>query len=186
MDLTYIKEDHDTPFLVSMGRSSSGRCVAHMIFSGAPRIQVVHRADLQQSIMRACNQFSQSITFKLAHTVIEVAYAPAGQCSRFLVRRDAATGNEGEKEQVWLEADVLVGADGIRSVARRDMLRLRGDEDHGQHHVSRSRSLLRPGPFSSCRYRPSCLPHSSHPRSDATRSRAGGPAGWQDDAPMDR
>lgn len=96
-------------------------------------IQVVHRADLQSGIIRACNEYPDAIHFKLAHTVLNVEYARAGQPTRFLIRRPARSGQGGEKEDLWLEADVVVGADGIRSVARRDMLRLRGEGDHSEN-----------------------------------------------------
>lgn len=120
MDLSYIQKEHDTPFLV------------------------VHRSDLQKSIIDRCHDYPDTIKFKLDHTVVQVQYGEAtGDRTRFLIRRAASndTGGHGiengnskdaEKEEVWFEADVVIGADGIRSVARRDMLKLHGEDDHGE------------------------------------------------------
>lgn len=42
----------------------------------------------------------------------------------------AKTFGEGEGEEEWVEADVVIAGDGVRSVARRDMLKVHGEEDH--------------------------------------------------------
>lgn len=78
---------------------------------------------------------------------MEVDYTPSPEGkTRFKVKRNVAPPTDPEstkaaaasdakeqnlnREEVWLEADLVIAADGIRSVARRDMLKKLGEEDH--------------------------------------------------------
>jgi salicylate hydroxylase len=110
---------------------------------------VVHRKDLQKAIVDGCYKHP-SIKFRMGHTILRVDY----EKNRVLVKdntkmsssqtekaEQAQTKNEsvgaeskavGEEGAEWFEADVILGADGVRSVARRDMLKLEGEEDHSE------------------------------------------------------
>ncbi len=91
----------------------------------------------------------------MAHAVVRVDY----DNNRVLVKDNSKVSSsqiaEAEKEQSksdavgeeakvekeegeWFQADVILGADGVKSVTRRDMLRLEGEEDHSESLRSRS------------------------------------------------
>jgi 2-polyprenyl-6-methoxyphenol hydroxylase-like FAD-dependent oxidoreductase len=93
---------------------------------------------MQGALLSGCERHP-AIQFFLGTTVLQVDYTPTSEGkTRFLIKRgkNAKQGldtvNEVEdKEQVWLEADVIVAADGIRSTARKCMLALEEEEDKG-------------------------------------------------------
>lgn len=107
----------------------------------------MHRRDLQGALQRGVDSLPDQIKFQLHTALVEVDYTPTPEGkTRFKVKRNvapptdpesvkaAADGKAGEqqldREEVWLEADLVIAADGIRSVARRDMLKKLGKEDH--------------------------------------------------------
>jgi hypothetical protein len=46
-----------------------------------------------------------------------------------------------DREEVWLEADLVIAADGIRSVARRGMLKKLGEEDHSKYRTRLGKTI---------------------------------------------
>lgn len=109
--------------------------------------QVVHRRDLQGALQRGVDSLPEQIKYQLHTALVEVDYNPTSDGkTRFKVKRNIAPPTDPEsvkaavngkaeeqqldREEVWLEADLLIAADGIRSVARRDMLKKLGEEDH--------------------------------------------------------
>ncbi|KAJ9126276.1 hypothetical protein QFC24_002007 [Naganishia onofrii] len=123
VDLDYLQKDFGYPFLV------------------------VHRRDLQGAILKGCQSLPDQIKFQLHTALLEVDYTPTPEGkTRFKVKRNVAPPTDPEsvktsaeqkaqeedldREEVWLEADLVIAADGIRSVARRGMLKKLGEEDH--------------------------------------------------------
>lgn len=98
--------------------ATSGESVARMPLTGAYRERfgnpyaVVHRADLYQPLLDACLA-ADGITLRAAHSVI-----------RYEQTADAVTAVTDTGQM--LTGDVLIGADGIRSAVRRQMI---GDGD---------------------------------------------------------
>ena len=110
----------------------------------------MHRRDLQGALQRGVDSLPDQIKFQLHTALVEVDYTPTPEGkTRFKVKRNvapptdpesakAAAGGKAEeqqldREEVWLEADLVIAADGIRSVARRDMLKKLGEEDHSMY-----------------------------------------------------
>lgn len=60
-----------------------------------------------------------------------------GSKEGFLPKSAAAGKEEAESgEEEWMEADVVIAGDGVRSIARRDMLKIHGEEDHSKSTVT--------------------------------------------------
>jgi 2-polyprenyl-6-methoxyphenol hydroxylase-like FAD-dependent oxidoreductase len=102
---------------------------------------------LQGAIQKGVEELPERIKLELHTALIEVDYVPTAEGkTRFRVKRNVAPPTDPEsvkdkvasnatiqqldREEVWLEADLVIAADGIRSVARRDMLKKLGEEDH--------------------------------------------------------
>lgn len=110
----------------------------------------MHRRDLQGAILKGCQSVPDQVKFQLHTALLEVDYTPTPQGkTRFKVKRNVAPPTDPEsvkasaaesareedldREEVWLEADLVIAADGIRSVARRGMLKKLGEEDHSMY-----------------------------------------------------
>lgn len=144
VELDYLEKEFGYPFLV--GRLHSA-LQADLALTQESLRQVVHRRDLQGAIQKGVESLPDQIKFQLHTALVEVDYTPTPEGkTRFKVKRNvapptdpdsvkAAANGKAEAEQldreeVWLEADLVIAADGIRSVARRDMLKKLGEEDH--------------------------------------------------------
>lgn len=116
----------------------------------------MHRRDLQGALQRGVDSLPDQIKFQLHTALVEVDYTPTPEGkTRFKVKRNVAPPTDPEsvkaaangkaeeqqldREEVWLEADLVIAADGIRSVARRDMLKKLGEEDHSMCRVCSAR-----------------------------------------------
>jgi salicylate hydroxylase len=91
---------------------------------GAP-LWVAHRADLQTALLKAAQK--AGIDVQTGHHVDVVDFGTVGV---YPVRRPRYKVNEGE----WLDADVIICADGVKSRIRRDMMKAHGktDDDSAQ------------------------------------------------------
>ena len=91
---------------------------------GAPLL-VVHRADLQMVLLQAARK--AGIDVQTSHHVDVVDFGSDGTTDICPVRRPRYKVNDGE----WVEADVIICADGIKSRIRRDMMKIHGQTDYG-------------------------------------------------------
>jgi salicylate hydroxylase len=91
---------------------------------GAPLL-VVHRADLQKALLKAARR--ADIDVQTGHHVDVVDFGSGGIIDVYPVRRPRYKVNEGD----WLEADVIICADGIKSHIRREMLKIHGQIEDG-------------------------------------------------------
>jgi 2-polyprenyl-6-methoxyphenol hydroxylase-like FAD-dependent oxidoreductase len=99
---------------------------------GAP-LWVVHRADLQRTLLEHAEHLGA-----IVHTharVDRVDFAVSDDPEVFGDERVGApqlrVRHRGEAEGAWIEADVVIAADGIRSETRRAMMEIHGAEDYG-------------------------------------------------------
>jgi salicylate hydroxylase len=79
----------------------------------------VHRASLQKALVSGA-QNSSVVKFQLGKQVVSYDF----DNTKFLVE-DRKT-----KQQEWVQADVLLCSDGVKSKARGEMMKRRGEEDH--------------------------------------------------------
>jgi salicylate hydroxylase len=86
--------------------------------------KVVHRADLASALYAGCCD-SPHITFKFRTYVAEIDF---DRCRLRYISRDA--GKESDAGE-WAESDVIIAADGVKSVVRNQMLMRRGEVDQG-------------------------------------------------------
>lgn len=91
---------------------------------GSP-LWVAHRADLQTTLLTAAR--NAGLEVQTGHHVDIVDFGSDGTANICPVRRPRYRVNEGE----WLEADVIICADGIKSHIRRDMMKIHGQTDDG-------------------------------------------------------
>jgi salicylate hydroxylase len=94
---------------------------------GAP-LWVVHRADLQMVLLTASRK--AGIDVQTGHHVNAMDFGSDGVAD--ILRKPRYQVNEGE----WLEADVILCADGIKSHIRRDMMKIHGQTVHGTSPIS--------------------------------------------------
>ncbi|GAA6062309.1 hypothetical protein JCM10212_006861 [Sporobolomyces blumeae] len=101
---------------------------------GAP-IWVVHRADLQRVLRVGCER--EGVEILTGHGCVDVDF----DRTRLLVKNNKATGTgQGRRDEEggggggaeWIEADVIIAADGIKSLVREKMLALHGVKDEGR------------------------------------------------------
>ena len=90
---------------------------------GAP-LWVVHRADLQMVLLTAAR--NAGVDVQTGHHVCVVDFG-RGTMGIYPPTKPRYSVNGGE----WLEADVILCADGIKSDIRRDMMEIHGQIDHG-------------------------------------------------------
>lgn len=83
---------------------------------------MAHRSALANALYRGCKDASTQITFHFHTTVTEVNFDE----HRIRIK---TRGEEGEGE--WVGADVILGADGVKSVIRKQMLVRHGEDDDG-------------------------------------------------------
>jgi salicylate hydroxylase len=91
---------------------------------GAP-LWVVHRADLQAVLLAAARK--AGIEVLTGHHIDVVDFGSDGATDVCPVRRPRYRINDGE----WLEADVIICADGIKSRIRNEMMKIHGQVDAG-------------------------------------------------------
>jgi salicylate hydroxylase len=92
---------------------------------GAP-LWVIHRADLQMTLLRAAE--SLGVQVKTGHHVDTVDFGSDDSQSICAVRRPRYKVNKGD----WLEADVIICADGIKSNTRKEMMDIYGQTNYAQ------------------------------------------------------
>jgi salicylate hydroxylase len=85
--------------------------------------KVVHRASLASALYAGCRE-SPHIEFRFGTYIAEVDFYG---CRLRCVTRDIAKETVGQ----WVEADVIVAADGVKSIVRSQMLMKRGEIDQG-------------------------------------------------------
>src|ERR1700729_140558 len=90
---------------------------------GSP-LWVAHRADLQTALLKAAR--TAGIDVQTGHHVDVIDFGTVGV---YPARRPRYKVNDGE----WLEADVIICADGIKSHIRRDMMKIYGQTDDGAY-----------------------------------------------------
>lgn len=90
---------------------------------GAP-LWVIHRADLQMALLKAAK--SLGVEVKTGHHVDTVDFG-SGEAYATGTRRPRYKVNRGD----WLEADVIICADGIKSNTRKEMMKIHGQTDYG-------------------------------------------------------
>ncbi|KAJ6580757.1 hypothetical protein B0H19DRAFT_484305 [Mycena capillaripes] len=85
--------------------------------------RVAHRAALANALYEACKAVSPRIKFHFGTAVIDVDFDG---------HRIRVKPNNEKVEEQWINADVVVGADGVKSVIRKCMLARHGEEDDAQ------------------------------------------------------
>ncbi|KAJ7230358.1 hypothetical protein GGX14DRAFT_582956 [Mycena pura] len=85
--------------------------------------RVAHRSALANSLYEGCKAAAPDITMHFNTTVVGVDF----ENTRIQVRK---RGEEGEGH--WVDADVILAADGIKSIVRKCMLAKHGEADDGQ------------------------------------------------------
>jgi salicylate hydroxylase len=101
---------------------------------GAP-LWVAHRADLQTALLSAAR--NAGVKVMTNHHINSVDFGTMGA---YTVGRPRYKVNNGE----WLEADVIICADGIKSRIRRDMMKLHGQTDDSESLLTSADSNFRP------------------------------------------
>ncbi|KAK7031766.1 FAD/NAD(P)-binding domain-containing protein [Favolaschia claudopus] len=81
--------------------------------------RVAHRRALAGALYAACKDAAPRITFHFNTTVLHVDF----ELPRIQIQA------KGESERHWISADVVVGADGVKSIVRKTMLARHGEED---------------------------------------------------------
>ncbi|KAJ6471876.1 salicylate hydroxylase [Mycena sanguinolenta] len=85
--------------------------------------RVAHRAALANALYEGCKAASPAITLHFSTSIVAVDFSH----HRIQIRLRAEEG-----EGHWVDADVILGADGVKSVVRRCMLALHGEEDDAE------------------------------------------------------
>ncbi|KAJ6462393.1 hypothetical protein C8R47DRAFT_1058170 [Mycena vitilis] len=86
--------------------------------------RVAHRAALANALYEACKAVAPRIQFHFSTAVVDVV--------DFEGPRVRVKGQKEEGEGRWIDADLVVGADGVKSAVRRCMLARQGEEDDAQ------------------------------------------------------
>ncbi|GAA6049561.1 hypothetical protein JCM3770_000848 [Rhodotorula araucariae] len=129
VDFSYIEQEFGWPFYVSPTHSSLSACPPDPSFLS----QVVHRKALQKCLVSGALE-SGVVKLHLNKLVHDYDF----EQSRFLVSertsQGASNGTDGHLatgagESQWIEADVILAADGVKSRARGKMLERRGEVD---------------------------------------------------------
>ncbi|KAJ7173363.1 salicylate hydroxylase [Mycena filopes] len=85
--------------------------------------RVAHRSALANALYEGCKAAAPRITMHFSTAIVGMDF----DGHRIQIReRDEAGGGH------WVEADVILGADGVKSVVRKCMLGQHGEEDHAQ------------------------------------------------------
>lgn len=90
----------------------------HHLSSSSSTPQTVHRAALQRAIISGCER-SGLVKVELGQTLVDVDF----DATRIRIRPSKDTESEG----AWIEADVVLAADGVKSFARGAMLARHGE-----------------------------------------------------------
>ncbi|KAJ6580761.1 hypothetical protein B0H19DRAFT_1207036 [Mycena capillaripes] len=85
--------------------------------------RVAHRFALANALYEGCKAAASSITFHFSTAIVGIDFT-----SHRLQVRERAEEGEGH----WVDADVILGADGVKSVVRKCMLARHGDPDDAQ------------------------------------------------------
>ncbi|KAF7345504.1 FAD/NAD(P)-binding domain-containing protein [Mycena venus] len=97
--------------------------VTHILERYGQPHRVAHRAALANALYEACKAVAPRIRFHFGTSVINVDFDTPRLCIR-------AWGEEGDGR--WINADVVIGADGVKSVVRKCMLARHGEEDDAE------------------------------------------------------
>ncbi|KAJ6621531.1 hypothetical protein B0H10DRAFT_1789699 [Mycena sp. CBHHK59/15] len=84
---------------------------------------VAHRSSLANALYDGCKAAAPSVTFHFSTAVVSVDF----ERHRIEVRERGAAG-----ASRWVEADIIIGADGVKSAVRTCMLARHGEEDDAQ------------------------------------------------------
>jgi 2-polyprenyl-6-methoxyphenol hydroxylase-like FAD-dependent oxidoreductase len=85
-------------------------------------MQVAHRSALANALYEGCKAAAPRITFHFRTTVVGVD---------FDTHRVQVKEQDEEGEGHWVDADVVLGADGVKSVVRKCMLARHGEDGDG-------------------------------------------------------
>ncbi|KAJ7811233.1 hypothetical protein B0H14DRAFT_3479898 [Mycena olivaceomarginata] len=97
--------------------------LAHVAERYAQPHRVAHRAALANALYEGCKAAAPSIAFHFSTSIVGIDFAH----HRIQIRQR----NE-EGEGHWVDADVILGADGVKSVVRKCMLAVHGELDDAQ------------------------------------------------------
>jgi salicylate hydroxylase len=86
--------------------------------------QVAHRSALANAMYQGCRAAEPHVTIHFGTTVVGVDFDE----TRVLVKE-----REDDGEGHWINADVVLGADGVKSVVRKFMLAQHGEDGDGGH-----------------------------------------------------
>ncbi|KAJ7065478.1 hypothetical protein C8F01DRAFT_747108 [Mycena amicta] len=105
--------------------------------------RVAHRSALANALFAGCKAAAPNVTVYFNAAVLSVDFAE----TKILVKE-----RDQEGEGHWVEADVILGADGIKSAVRKCMLAKHGEEDQAQdtgqaaYRIMLNRSQMEPDP----------------------------------------
>ncbi|KAJ7777083.1 salicylate hydroxylase [Mycena metata] len=85
--------------------------------------RVAHRSALANALYEGCKAAAPHITFHFSTAIVGVDFG--GHRIQIRERHEAGEGR-------WVEVDVILGADGVKSVIRKWMLAVHGEEDHAE------------------------------------------------------
>ncbi|KAF8210983.1 hypothetical protein K438DRAFT_2047026 [Mycena galopus ATCC 62051] len=85
--------------------------------------RVAHRAALANALYEGCKAAAPAITFHFSTAVVGINFAQ----HRIQIRR-----RDEEGEGHWIDADVILGADGVKSIVRKCMLAGHGEQDDAE------------------------------------------------------
>ncbi|KAF7309373.1 FAD-binding-3 domain-containing protein [Mycena indigotica] len=85
--------------------------------------RVAHRSALANALFQGCREAASYVTVHFNTNVLDVDFGDP----RILVKERGEPGNGR-----WVKADIIIGADGIKSVIRKQMLAKHGEEDRAQ------------------------------------------------------
>ncbi|KAF7345531.1 FAD-binding-3 domain-containing protein [Mycena venus] len=88
--------------------------------------RVAHRAALTNALYEGCKAAAPSVTLHFGAAIVGIDFA--NHCIQIRQRDNT----EGEGEGHWVDADVILGADGVKSVVRKHMLSRHGERDDAQ------------------------------------------------------
>ncbi|KAJ7262025.1 2-polyprenyl-6-methoxyphenol hydroxylase [Mycena rebaudengoi] len=124
----YLKEDAVEMMEVSVRASDTDQELSNLKLKyvaeayGQPH-RVAHRSALANALYKGCRTFSAHITFHFRTTVLDVDFE--NHCIRVKGRDEAGEGQ-------WISADVILGADGVKSVVRKCLLARHGEVDQAE------------------------------------------------------
>ena len=93
-----------------------------LVFLLENRSQVAHRSALVDALYEGCKVAAPCITFHFSTTLVDIDF----DHNRIYVK-----GGKDDNEGKWIDVDVILAADGVKSIVRKHMLARHGKEDDG-------------------------------------------------------